>query len=104
MAVVVVDANILIDYKDTSPDTRHERAENIISAIDRGDLPTARVTNYRNIGAKTPSSRSDRNTVKRASREGIQRRHQLTFTHSKQLSNPTKPQDKGSIIVTYSYS
>lgn len=46
MAVGVIDANILIDYKDTSPDTRHERAENIVSAIDRGDLPTARVTNY----------------------------------------------------------
>lgn len=46
MAVAVVDANILIDYKDTSPDTRHERAENIVYAIDRGDLPTTRVTNY----------------------------------------------------------
>ena len=46
MAVGVVDANILIDYKDTSPDTRHERAENIVYAIDRGDLPTVRVTNY----------------------------------------------------------
>ena len=46
MAVAVVDANILIDYKDTSPDTRHERAENIVYAIDRGNLPTARVTNY----------------------------------------------------------
>jgi len=46
MAVGVVDANILIDYKDTSQDTRHERAESIVYAIDRGDLPTARVTNY----------------------------------------------------------
>ena len=46
MAVAVVDANILIDYKYTSPDTRHERAENIVYAIDRGDLPTARITNY----------------------------------------------------------
>jgi hypothetical protein len=46
MAVAVVDANILIDYKDTSPDTHHERAESIVYAIDRGDLPTARVTNY----------------------------------------------------------
>jgi len=46
MAVAVVDSNILIDYKDTSPDTRHERAERIVHAIDRGDLPTARVTNY----------------------------------------------------------
>lgn len=46
MAVAVVDSNILIDYKDTSPDTRHERAERIVYAIDAGDLPTARVTNY----------------------------------------------------------
>ena len=45
-AVTVVDANILIDYKDTSPGTRHEQAESIVYAIDRGDLPTARVTNY----------------------------------------------------------
>ena len=46
MAVAVLDSNILIDYKDTTPDSRHERAEQIIYAIDRGDLPTARVTNY----------------------------------------------------------
>jgi len=46
MAVAVVDSNILIDYKDTSPDTRHERAESIVYAIDGGDLPTARITNY----------------------------------------------------------
>ncbi len=46
MAVAVVDANILIDYEDTSSDTRHERAENIVYAIDRGDLPTARITDY----------------------------------------------------------
>jgi len=46
MAVAVVDSNILIDYKDTSPATRHERAESIVYAIDGGDLPTARITNY----------------------------------------------------------
>ncbi|WP_418284130.1 type II toxin-antitoxin system VapC family toxin [Halorubrum sp. DTA46] len=46
MTVAVIDSNILIDYKDTSPGTRHERAERIIYAIDSGDLPTARVTNY----------------------------------------------------------
>lgn len=46
MAVAVVDSNILIDYKDTSADSRHEQAEGIIHAIDRGDLPTARITNY----------------------------------------------------------
>lgn len=46
MAVAVVDANILIDYKDTSSDTRHKRAEGIVYGVDRGELPTARVTNY----------------------------------------------------------
>ncbi|SNR37722.1 type II toxin-antitoxin system VapC family toxin [Halorubrum vacuolatum] len=46
MAVGVVDSNILIDYKDTSPETRHKRAENIVYAIDSGDLPVAHVTNY----------------------------------------------------------
>ncbi|GAA0277879.1 type II toxin-antitoxin system VapC family toxin [Halobacterium noricense] len=46
MAVAVVDSNILIDYKDTTPSGRHEQAEGIIHAIDRGDLPTARITNY----------------------------------------------------------
>ncbi|WP_353635026.1 PIN domain-containing protein [Halobacterium sp. NMX12-1] len=46
MAVAALDSNILIDYKDTSAGGRHERAENIIYAIDAGDLPTARVTNY----------------------------------------------------------
>ncbi|MFD1585605.1 type II toxin-antitoxin system VapC family toxin [Halorientalis brevis] len=46
MAVAVLDSNVLIDYKDTSSDARHEQAEEIVYAIDRGDLPTARVTNY----------------------------------------------------------
>jgi predicted nucleic acid-binding protein len=46
MAVAVVDSNVLIDYKDTSGDARHERAEAIVYAIDRGDLPTGRITNY----------------------------------------------------------
>jgi predicted nucleic acid-binding protein len=46
MAVAVMDSNILIDYKDTSQDSRHDRAESIIYAIDKGDLPTARITNY----------------------------------------------------------
>ena len=46
MAVAVLDSNILIDYKDTSADSRHERAENIVHAVDRGDLPTIRITNY----------------------------------------------------------
>lgn len=46
MAVAVVDSNVLIDYKDTSTDTRHERAESIVYAVDRGDLPTGRITNY----------------------------------------------------------
>jgi predicted nucleic acid-binding protein len=46
MAVAVVDSNVLIDYKDTSVDSRHERAEEIVYGIDGGDLPTTRVTNY----------------------------------------------------------
>ena len=46
MAVAGIDSNVLIDYKDTSADTRHERAEAIVHAIDSGDLPTARITNY----------------------------------------------------------
>lgn len=46
MPVAVLDSNILIDYKDTSAESRHELAENIVYAIDGGDLPTARVTNY----------------------------------------------------------
>lgn len=46
MAVVLLDSNVLIDYKDTSADGRHERATDIVRAIDRNELPTARVTNY----------------------------------------------------------
>jgi predicted nucleic acid-binding protein len=46
MAAVVVDSNVLIDYKDTSHHDRHERAEAIVHGCDAGDLPTARVTNY----------------------------------------------------------
>lgn len=46
MAAVVVDSNVLIDYKDTSHDDRHRRAEAIVQGFDAGDLPTARVTNY----------------------------------------------------------
>ena len=46
MAVAVLDSNILVGYKNTSADSRHERAEDIVYAIDRGDLPAARITNY----------------------------------------------------------
>lgn len=46
MAVAVIDSNVLIDYKDTSDDSRHQRAERIIYGIDSGALPTARITNY----------------------------------------------------------
>ena len=46
MPVALIDSNILIDYKDTSPGSRHELAAKIVQAIDRGDLPTARITNY----------------------------------------------------------
>lgn len=46
MPIAVVDTNVLLDYKDTSADDRHERAESIVRAIDSGELPTGRVTNY----------------------------------------------------------
>jgi len=46
MALAVLDANVLVDYKDTSAADRHERAEAIVHAVDSGDLPTVRVTNY----------------------------------------------------------
>jgi predicted nucleic acid-binding protein len=46
MAIAALDSNVLIDYKDTSPDSRHERAEAIVYAIDSGDLPISRITNY----------------------------------------------------------
>jgi len=45
MAVAVVDTNVLIDFRDESS-PRHERASEIVHAIDHGDLPTGRVTNY----------------------------------------------------------
>jgi len=45
MAVAVVDANVLIGYKDTG-DERHDRAERLVTGFDTGRLPTARVTNY----------------------------------------------------------
>lgn len=46
MPVAVVDTNVLLDYKDTGAGDRHERAESIVRAIDGGELPTVRVTNY----------------------------------------------------------
>lgn len=46
MAVATIDSGVLIDYKDTSTNSRQERAEEIVYAVDAGDLPTARVTNY----------------------------------------------------------
>jgi predicted nucleic acid-binding protein len=46
MATTVLDSNVLIDYKDTSAGDRHRRAEDIVLAVDRGDRPTTRVTNY----------------------------------------------------------
>ena len=45
MVVAVVDANVLIGYKDTG-DERHDRAERLVKGFDAGGLPTARVTNY----------------------------------------------------------
>lgn len=46
MAVVAVDSNVLIDYKDVGAGERHDRAEAIVRGIDAGDLPTGRVTDY----------------------------------------------------------
>lgn len=46
MPAAVIDSGVLIDYKDTSATDRHERAENIVLAIDRGELPTVHVTDY----------------------------------------------------------
>lgn len=46
MPVAVLDSNVLIDYKDTSSTSRHDRATELVHGIDSGDLPTARVTNY----------------------------------------------------------
>lgn len=45
MAVAVVDTNVLIDFRDESS-PRYDRATEIVHAIDRGKLPTGRVTNY----------------------------------------------------------
>jgi len=45
MPAVVVDSNVLIDYKDTSS-SRHETAASLVRGVDSGDLPTARVTDY----------------------------------------------------------
>jgi predicted nucleic acid-binding protein len=45
MAVAVVDSGVLIGMAD-SDDERHETARRIVRGIDRGDLPTGRVTNY----------------------------------------------------------
>lgn len=46
MPAAAIDSGVLIDYKDTSASDRHERAENIVLAIDRGELPTVHVTDY----------------------------------------------------------
>ncbi|MFB6228954.1 MAG: hypothetical protein ABEH88_10415 [Halobacteriales archaeon] len=46
MPVAAIDSGVLIDYKDTGPRARHERAERIVHAVDAGELPTVGVTNY----------------------------------------------------------
>lgn len=43
MAVAVVDSNVLIDYKNTGHGDRSRRADEIVHAVDRGDLPTCRI-------------------------------------------------------------
>ena len=45
MAVTVVDTGILIGMADTD-DQHHDIALEIVQAMDHGDLPTGRVTNY----------------------------------------------------------
>lgn len=45
MAVAVIDSTVLVDYKNSGAGQRHDRAEAIVEGVDRGDLPTARVTN-----------------------------------------------------------
>lgn len=45
MAVALVDTNVLIDYRDEES-VRHERAQQIVEGIDRGELPTGRVTDF----------------------------------------------------------
>jgi predicted nucleic acid-binding protein len=43
MTAAVVDANVLIGYKDTGAVERNQRADAIVRAVDHGDLPTCRV-------------------------------------------------------------
>lgn len=45
MAVAVVDTGVLIGMADTD-DQHHDVAMEIVRAMDHGDLPTGRVTNY----------------------------------------------------------
>ncbi len=45
MAVAVIDTNVLLDFRDEASD-RHEQAQDIVRAMDHGELPTGRVTNY----------------------------------------------------------
>ena len=45
MAVVGIDSNVLIAMA-SQHDNQHTIGQAIVSAIDNGDLPTARVTNY----------------------------------------------------------
>jgi len=45
MAVAVVDTTVLLARAD-STDPNHEAATGIVGGIDRGDLPTGRVTDY----------------------------------------------------------
>lgn len=45
MAVAVVDTSVLIGMADAD-DSRHDVAVDIVQEMDRGNLPTGRVTNY----------------------------------------------------------
>lgn len=45
MAVAVIDTNVLV-ARASRRDENHESAREIVAGIDRGELPTVRVTNY----------------------------------------------------------
>lgn len=46
MPHAIIDANVLIDYKDEAAGERHERAAAIVLGIDGGELPSVDVTDY----------------------------------------------------------
>lgn len=45
MSVALVDANVLFAFR-SARDQYHDRASEIVRAMDRGELPKGQVTNY----------------------------------------------------------